>query len=131
MTTITIPIDGMKLGAALNARVHWTKRAARAKKERAVVAVALLHVEVDKSVWHWFFHGAPMPKSMTCTLVRIAPRALDDDNLAGAFKSIRDEVAAFFGVNDGPKGPIAWRYEQRKGAPKQYAVEIRLTWGEA
>lgn len=64
----------------------------------------------------------------TCTLVRIAPRMLDDDNLAGAFKSIRDEVASFFNVDDGPKGPIAWRYEQQRGEPKQYAVHICLTW---
>lgn len=120
MTTVTIPIDGMRLGAALNARTHWTKRAARAKKERAVVATVLrLHP----------FAGDDIPT--TCTLVRVAPRALDDDNLAGAFKAVRDEIAAFFGVDDGPKGPIAWRYEQRREAPKKYAVEIRLTWGDA
>lgn len=120
MTTTTIDIPGMKLGAALNARVHWTKRAARAKKERAIVATVLrLHP----------FASDVTPT--TCTLARIAPRMLDDDNLAGAFKAIRDEVAAFFGVDDGPRGPIAWRYEQRKGQPKQYAVEIRLAWGDA
>lgn len=119
MTMITIPIDGMRLGAALNARVHWTKRAARAKKERAIVAVALRQRIGRDDV------------PTMCTLARIAPRMLDDDNLAGAFKSIRDEVAAYFGVDDGPKGPIAWRYEQRREAPKQYAVEIRLTWSDA
>jgi hypothetical protein len=123
MTTTTIDIPGMRLGAALNARVHWSKRAARAKKERAVVATVLR------------CHRRPTleptcPPTM-CTLARIAPRALDDDNLQGAFKAVRDEVAAFFGVDDGPRGPIAWRYEQRREAPKQYAVEIRLTWGDA
>lgn len=118
MTTITISIEGMRLGAALNARVHWTRRAARAKKERAIVAVALRQRVGQDDV------------PTICTLARVAPRALDDDNLQGAFKAIRDEVAAFFGVDDGPKGPIAWRYEQRKGAPKQYAVEIRLAWGD-
>ena len=121
--TTTIDIPSMRLGAALNARVHWSKRAARAKKERAVVATVLR------------CHRRPTLESTCpptmCTLARIAPRMLDDDNLAGAFKGIRDEVAAFFGVDDGPKGPIAWRYEQRKGEPKQYAVEIRLSWGDA
>lgn len=116
-TTIAIP---MRLGAALNARVHWTARAKRAKTERAVVSVALRH--------HPFTADA-VPT--TCTLTRIAPRALDDDNLAGAFKSIRDEIAAFFGVDDGPKGPIAWHYGQRKGAPKQYGIEINLEWRDA
>ena len=121
--TTTIPIEGLKLGAALNARVHWTKRAARAKRERTIVAVALRchrHPTLE-----------PTCTPTTCMLIRIAPRMLDDDNLAGAFKSIRDEVAAFFGVDDGPKGPIAWRYEQRKGEPKQYAVHIALTWGDS
>jgi hypothetical protein len=122
MTSVTIPIDGMRLGAALNARVHWSKRAARAKKERAVVATVLR--------CQWMPHDEGKGPPTTCTLARIAPRMLDDDNLAGAFKSIRDEVAAFFGVDDGPKGPIAWRYEQRRGAPKEYAVQIALTWGD-
>ena len=131
MTTIMIPIDGMRLGAALNARVHWSKRAARAKKERAVIRMAMLHANVDQKNWQWFFYGAPMPSGLTCTLVRVAPRMLDDDNLAGAFKAVRDGVAAFFGVDDGPKGPIAWRYEQRRGQPKQYRVEIHLTCGDA
>jgi len=117
MTTIAIPL---RLGAALNARVHWTARAKRAKTERAIVGAALRHHP---------FTADEVPS--TCTLTRIAPRALDDDNLAGAFKSIRDEVAVFFDVDDGPKGPIAWRYAQRKGESKQYGIEINLKWGDA
>jgi len=120
MTTIAIPL---RLGAALNARVHWTARAKRAKTERAIVGAALR------------CHRRPMLSGdtppTTCTLTRIAPRALDDDNLAGAFKSIRDEVAYFWGVDDGPKGPIVWRYAQRKGEPRQYGIEINLEWGDA
>ena len=46
-------------------------------------------------------------------------------------RRLATSVAAFFDVDDGPKGPIAWRYEQRREAPKQYAVEIKLTWGDA
>jgi hypothetical protein len=116
--TAVVPIEGMRLGAALNARVHWTKRAARSKKERATVG------------WAMRAHRRPILSRppTTCTLVRIAPRMLDDDNLQGAFKSIRDEVASFFGVDDGPRGPIRWCYEQQKGEPKQYAVHICLTW---
>lgn len=33
-------------------------------------------------------------------LTRMAPRAMDDDNLANAFKSVRDGVASALGVND-------------------------------
>mgnify|MGYP003333601061 FL=1 len=123
MTTRDVTIEGMKLGGALNARVHWTSRASKVRRERLAVRAALAHG------WQPDVETAGPPT--TCTMVRYAPRMLDDDNLQGAFKAIRDEVAAFFGVDDGPRGPIAWRYLQRKGEPKQYAVCIRLTWGEA
>lgn len=119
MTTATLEIP-LKLGAALNARVHWTARAKRSKTERAIVRASLAHRQDLRCT---------LPPT-TCTLVRIAPRALDDDNLAGAFKSIRDEVASFFDVDDGPKGPIAWRYAQRKGEPRQYGIEINLEWSD-
>lgn len=123
-TTNEYKIDGMRLGAALNARVHWTQRAARTKRERAAVRATLANG------WRPDVETAAPPT--TCTMIRVAPRMLDDDNLAGAFKAIRDEVAAFFGVDDGPKGPIAWHCEQRKGATaKAYAVILRLTWGDA
>jgi hypothetical protein len=117
-STIAIPL---KLGAALNARVHWSARAKRNKTERAIVRAALAHRQDLRCT---------LPPT-TCTLTRIAPRALDDDNLAGAFKSIRDEVAYFWGVDDGPKGPISWHYTQRKGAPKQYGIEINLAWRDS
>lgn len=122
MTTRDVTIERMKLGAALNARVHWTSRASKVRRERLAVRAALAH-----DCWPDVKTASP---PTTCTMVRVAPRMLDDDNLAGAFKAVRDEIASFFGVDDGPKGPIAWRYEQRKGAPKQYAVCIRLAWGD-
>jgi hypothetical protein len=119
MTASTIAIP-LRLGAALNARVHWTARAKRAKTERAIVRTTL-------ACYRQPMLSGDTPPSI-CTLVRVAPRALDDDNLAGAFKSIRDEISAFFEVDDGPNGPIAWRYEQHKGEPKQHGIEIRLEW---
>lgn len=112
-----IEIPGMKLGAALNSRTHWAMRAARARKERAVIFNACKRLGE--------FHAPD-----TVELIRVAPRMLDDDNLAGAFKAVRDEIAYIFGVDDGPKGPITWRYAQRKGAPKQYAIEIAMEWGD-
>lgn len=63
--------------------------------------------------------------SLVVTMTRVAPRALDDDNLRGAFKAVRDAIADVLGSDD--RNPlIAWRYEQRKGAPKQHAIEIRI-----
>ena len=62
---------------------------------------------------------------LTITLTRIGPRTLDDDNLAGGFKHVRDGVADWLGIDDGDKR-LTWRYEQRKGAPKEYAAEVRI-----
>jgi len=39
--------------------------------------------------------------SYVVTMTRIGGQHLDDDNLASAFKSIRDAVAAFLGIDDG------------------------------
>lgn len=66
-----------------------------------------------------------VPASVTFT--RVGPALLDDDNLAGAFKAIRDEVAKWFGVDDGPSGPITWRYEQRRQSDR--GIEIVFAWG--
>lgn len=57
------------------------------------------------------------------TLTRVGKRQLDDDNLAAAFKSIRDEVAVWLGCGDSPKDPIEWRYQQEAG---EYAVKIEI-----
>jgi len=65
------------------------------------------------------------------TMVRIAPRFLDTDNLYASFKGIRDTVADWLipglapGRADGSKD-IEWAYEQRKAGVKEYAVEIRI-----
>lgn len=60
------------------------------------------------------------------TLTRVAPRALDDDNLAFAFKAIRDGAADALGVRDNDPR-VSWRYAQarpEKGAHP--AIEIRV-----
>lgn len=50
---------------------------------------------------------------------------LDDDNLAGSAKSLRDGIADRLQIDD--RDPrVQWKYAQRKGEPKQYAVEIEI-----
>jgi hypothetical protein len=58
------------------------------------------------------------------TFTREGLRSLDDDNLAAAFKRVRDHVAAWLGTGDAPDAPVAWRYAQRRA--KAYAVEVRV-----
>jgi hypothetical protein len=62
------------------------------------------------------------------TLTRIGPRDLDSDNLAGSAKAVRDAVARWLGVDDGPRAPVEWRYAQERPAKgaKRYAVRITI-----
>lgn len=96
-----------------NVREHWARRHRRAAAQRRAVGlvVAVVARELVPAV---------------VRLVRIAPRMLDDDNLRGALKAVRDAVAKCYGVADGPRGPIRWEYDQRKGRVREYAVEIAL-----
>lgn len=77
---------------------------------------------------------AEKPKLSTpasITLTRIAPRELDYDNLVMGFKNIRDIVASLFfpekaaGHADASKD-FTFIYLQKKGNPKQYAINILI-----
>lgn len=94
----------------INRREHWAVKAKRTKTHRSTA-----------------FHLTPAhPLPCVVTLTRIAPRALDDDNLRSALKAARDGIADRFFISD--RDPrVSWRYAQRKGAPKEYAVEVAIT----
>ena len=108
---VTIP--GLRLSNTLNTRQHWRQKAAAAKRQRHTVALVL--------------RTHPRPTGpVVVTIVRVAPRQLDSDNLAGACKSVRDGVADWLEVDDGVaerKGGVVWRVEARKGP---VSVEIRV-----
>lgn len=77
----------------------------------------------------------PLPCEVRIT--RVAPSTLDDDNAARAAKAVRDEIAVRLRpvviqkgkrkgqvIGDDSDPRIAWHVAQRKGAPKEYAVEV-------
>jgi len=78
----------------------------------------------------WLLHfGFPAPVfefPLTVSMIRIAPRPLDDDNLQGAFKYIRDEIARCLGLSNDAGPEVKWRYAQEKGGPKKHAVRIEI-----
>jgi hypothetical protein len=72
-------------------------------------------------------------------LTRISPRFLDDDNLSGALKAVRDGVTDWFsgglhksnrkgGIND--RDPrLTWEYDQLKSdKPKDYQIKVEIEW---
>ena len=99
-----------------NQRGHWATRAKRVAGQRGPV---LLLCRV-----HFGSHPPSLP--VVVRLTRVAPCELDDDNLLGALKAVRDGIADYLGTNDRNKG-ITWEYAQEKPpTPRTYAVRIEL-----
>lgn len=103
MIALWLPI---KTVSEANRREHWASRARRVKAQRAAVTLALRCQRVDVRE----LQAAPHIRVL---LVRTG-RRLDDDNLRGAMKAVRDAVAAWVGIDDG-SDRWEWCYDQRPG----------------
>lgn len=101
----------IKASTSQNARMHWAQLARVRKSEKAAVA--------------YRFHPRGMKPFLIITLTRIAPSAMDDDNLAGVLKGIRDGVAARLGIDDGSP-LVRWLYRQERRGVREYAVVVRV-----
>lgn len=96
----------------LNAREHFAVRAKRVKRERHMTG--------------WTLKTRPRI-AIPCTvkLTRVSPgtRPLDDDNLAGALKGVRDAVAEWLRCDDGNRAAVRFQYSQKRGP---WGVEIEF-----
>ena len=99
---VALTVKGLRLVSAANAREHWTSRAERSRDTRGVVSEALRA-------------HPPPPGPWAVAITRSGPVALDTDNLAGSAKALRDAVAEWLGVDDGPTSPVRWEYGQVRG----------------
>lgn len=104
----------------LNQRIHWAARAKQAKAERTATWAAASEACSSPIALHFWW--AAQRGSCVVILARISQRTLDDDNLCGALKAVRDEVARLLGVDD--RDPrVRWDYAQEKGKP---SVRVRI-----
>lgn len=108
--TIVVELP-IKTGAGLNDRLHWRVRAAKVKKQREAAWTVLAN--------------ARRPFPAVITLTRLSAGTLDDDNLAGAMKAIRDGVADAYQLPDNHRG-LTWRYSQEKCKRGAYGVRITI-----
>lgn len=67
----------------------------------------------------------------TVRFVRVAPAYLDDDNLRGSFKAIRDGLADALGLKSDRVPEVRWRYGQAKAGRGIYRVEVQIWQGQA
>ncbi len=114
---VKIPIKTL---SEANAHEHWTKSSKRHKAQKKAIK-AVLSSQVN-------------PSQLPCTirLTRIAPRMIDaDDNLPMAFKWVKDAICELLvpnkaiGQADNDKR-IQVKYEQMKGLPKEYAIQVEI-----
>jgi len=105
----------------------------RVKAQRQVVTLAAMATGLPRckcGCLQWIAaqeHWQQRPiKQLWVTLTRIAPDALDTDNLASSNKALRDELAVLLGIDD-RSNDVAWAYAQRRGDVREYAVEVRIT----
>lgn len=111
--SIRVPIRTV---SEANQNEHWRNRHRRRKKQRQDIGL--------------FLNTCKRPR-LPCDvwLTRIAPRQLDPgDNLNNSMKAIRDQIAVFLGVDDNDER-VRWRYQQRRGEPREYAVLIEIFGG--
>lgn len=95
-----------------NAREHWRVKAKRVQAERHATA--------------WMLRNVPRPP-IPCSvrLTRVGPsNGFDDDNLVGAMKGVRDEIAAWLGVDDRHHRQVRYVYDQRR--EKVWGVTIEF-----
>lgn len=103
----------MKLPSVANLREHWAAKARRAKEHR----------RLGFTFGNLYLRGIALP--CVVRIVRVAPRALDSDNLSSACKNLRDGLADAIGVDD--RDPrVMWEYGQEKGKVAKVRVEVRI-----
>lgn len=114
---VTVPV---KTVSETNAREHWASRHRRRATIRQTVGLVVRGA----------LQGAGVTGPLTVEMTRLGPTGgLDDDNLIGSLKAVRDGVADALGVDDADPR-ITWRCHQRpSGKRGVWAVEIRMVRG--
>ena len=99
-----------------NARRHHMAKSRRANAWARALVYAACEADWPRSL--------PWPRA-TVTITCIAARGqeMDDDNLAGCCKAVRDSIAKWFGRGDAPGGPVTWRYRWERG-PDGTRIEL-------
>lgn len=105
----------LRTGLGLNSREHWRVRQRRVKAERMLTSLAART------------HRLPDCRLglVVVTLVRLSPgtRPMDSDNLPGAMKALRDQLAAEMLIDDADPR-VEWRYGQERA--KKHAVRVEM-----
>ena len=114
---VTIPLRTV----GNNGREHWRVKAKRVANEKRVVGKALAHFKQSVA------HTVKLPAVVRLT--RGSCGVLDDDNLRGALKGVRDAVASALGVDDGNVTLVLYQYAQAKTRKGVHDVTVEVFGG--
>jgi len=125
IAALTIPI---RTRSEANQREHWAVKAKRVKQQRTATAL-FWQSGLKQAERIAIAQATDLPNTrLNVALWRIAPRALDDDNLVRSFKAVRDELCKQLCLDDRDQR-IRFSYHQASRAPKEYAVQCIFTAG--
>ena len=105
----TIPIRTRS--QAHGTRCHWSIEARKRRDQRRAVALFLGPHRAPQGPW-------------VVKLVRVAPRALDTDNVRQALKAVRDAVTDWLGLTNDNDAKVWWLYAQGKAKTPAVVVEV-------
>lgn len=126
---ITLPM--LTLSEA-NVRHHWGAKASRARGQRSGIFVALRPLlrkarftDPTKASPHGGVGVLAGP--IVVTITRLSRGVLDDDNLRGALKAVRDGIADALGLRSDSDPRVTWEYAQGKAArTRSFGVRIEV-----
>ena len=95
---------------------HWSRIAARATAQKDTTTY-VLRARAARCPW---------PTPLVVTLTRVGVRTLDDDNLRGALKAVRDAVARWVGVDDRHADLVRYDYAQEVAGKRRKGVRIEI-----
>lgn len=109
----------LKIVSESNSTEYWRVKHARHKTQKFAVKISMLSARI------------PQELPVIVTMTRLARGKLDSDNLQGAFKWIRDQIADHFipGLKPGRADSdprITWEYDQLNA--KDYGCILTFAW---
>lgn len=122
--TQQIEIPGLRVVSESNVREHWVKKNRRANGSRSKKNPTLGQRQIVKLVLGSKAKLPPIP--CTIRLIRIAPRKLDQGNIAAALKHVQDGCADWIGIDDKHDHLVKYEYAQEKGGPREYSTRIEI-----
>lgn len=101
----------IKTVSEANQREHWAAKRTRKVKQQSDFSV----------LWKKYKPKVTLPATITFT--RFACNLMDSDNLAGAFKHVRDQLAKEIGIDDGSE-KIRFEYKQEKIKKREHYFTV-------